>query len=64
MPLVCRIIRYEEYEYDGVVALDNKGEAEIKLPDWFSALNKDFRYQLTAIGATGSNLFIAEERIL
>lgn len=50
--------------YDGVVALDNKGEAEIKLPDWFSALNKDFRYQLTAIGATGSNLFIAEERVL
>src|SRR5215213_8141479 len=35
--------------YDGVVVLDNKGEAEIDLPDWFSALNKDFRYQLTAI---------------
>jgi hypothetical protein len=37
--------------YDGVVALDDKGEAEIELPDWFGALNKDFRYQLTAIGA-------------
>ena len=47
--------------YDGVVALDNKGEAEIKLPDWFGALNKDFRYQLTAIGAPGPNLYIAEE---
>jgi hypothetical protein len=47
--------------YDGVVALDNKGEAEIDLPDWFSALNKDFRYQLTAIGAPGPNLYIAEE---
>jgi hypothetical protein len=43
------------------VVLDNKGEAEIELPDWFSALNKDFRYQLTAIGASGPNLYIAEE---
>jgi hypothetical protein len=33
--------------YDGVVVLDDKGEAEIELPDWFGALNKDFRYQLT-----------------
>ena len=47
--------------YDGVVALDEKGEAEIELPDWFGALNKDFRYQLTAIGAPGPNLYIAEE---
>jgi hypothetical protein len=39
--------------YDGVVALDDNGEAEIELPDWFSALNKDFRY--------GPNLYIAEE---
>jgi hypothetical protein len=47
--------------YDGVVILDDKGEAEIELPDWFSVLNKDFRYQLTAIGAPGPNLHIAEE---
>ncbi|HEY9386381.1 MAG TPA: hypothetical protein VIP70_05030, partial [Nitrososphaeraceae archaeon] len=45
--------------YDGVVVLDDKGEAEIELPDWFGALNKDFRYQLTAIGAPGPNLHIA-----
>ncbi|MGA9168708.1 MAG: hypothetical protein WBZ20_01005 [Nitrososphaeraceae archaeon] len=49
--------------YDGVVALDEKGEAEIELPDWFGILNKDFRYQLTAIGAPGPNLYIAEEII-
>jgi hypothetical protein len=49
--------------YDGVVALDDKGEAEIELPDWFGALNKDFRYQFTAIGAPGPNLYIAEEII-
>jgi hypothetical protein len=47
--------------YDGVVVLDNKGEADIELPDWFGALNKDFRYQLTAIGAPAPNLHIAEE---
>lgn len=49
--------------YDDVVELDNKGEAEIQLPDWFDVLNKDFRYQLTAIGAPGPNLYIAEELI-
>ena len=47
--------------YDGVVTLDDKGEAEIELPDWFGALNKDFRYQLTAIGAPAPNLYIREE---
>src|SRR5919201_7065982 len=47
--------------YDGVVVLDDNGEAVIDLPDWFGALNKDFRYQLTAIGAPGPNLYIAEE---
>jgi hypothetical protein len=47
--------------YDGVVVLDRKGKAEIELPDWFGTLNKDFRYQLTAIGAPGPNLYIAEE---
>ena len=47
--------------YDGVIVLDNKGKAEIELPNWFGILNKDFRYQLTAIGAPGPNLYIAEE---
>jgi len=47
--------------YDGVVVLDRKGKAEIELPNWFGALNKDFRYQLTPIGAPGPNLYIAEE---
>jgi len=47
--------------YDGVVTLDTKGEAIVTLPDWLEAENKDFRYQLTAIGAPGPNLYIAEE---
>ena len=47
--------------YDGVVTLDGSGEAVVELPDWFEALNRDFRYQLTAVGAPGPNLYIAEE---
>jgi hypothetical protein len=47
--------------YDGVVELDANGEAWVELPAWFEALNKDFRYQLTPIGAPGPNLYIAQE---
>jgi len=47
--------------YDGVVLLDAQGEAVVQLPDWFETLNKDFRYQLTAIGAPAPNLYIAQE---
>jgi hypothetical protein len=47
--------------YNGNAALDANGEAVIELPQWFDALNKDFRYQLTAIGAPGPNLYVAEE---
>ena len=47
--------------YDGNVVLDAKGEATVTLPDWFEALNKDFRYQLTALGAPGPNLYVADE---
>jgi len=46
--------------YDGVVVLNAKGEALVKLPAWFEALNRDFRYQLTAIGTPGPNLHIAQ----
>jgi hypothetical protein len=34
----------------GNVVTDENGFAEIVLPEWFEALNKDFRYQLTVIG--------------
>jgi len=47
--------------YDGVVMLDGSGEAWVDLPDWFDALNRDFCYQLTAVGAPGPNLYIAEK---
>ena len=47
--------------YDGVVTLDAKGRATVRLPKWFEALNKDVRYQLTPIGAPAPNLHIAGE---
>ncbi|HHQ48257.1 MAG TPA: hypothetical protein ENK19_05170 [Acidobacteria bacterium] len=47
--------------YNGNIVLDDSGEAWIELPDYFQALNGDFRYQLTALGAPGPNLYIAEE---
>ncbi len=47
--------------YDGTVILDIKGEATVQLPEWFEALNKDFRYQITAIGSPGPNLYIAQK---
>jgi hypothetical protein len=47
--------------YTGKITLDANGEAVVQMPDWFEALNKDFRYSLTPIGAPGPNLYIAEE---
>jgi len=47
--------------YNGNVVLDANGEAWVELPAYFEALNKDFRYQLTAIGAPGPNLYIAQK---
>jgi hypothetical protein len=37
--------------YNGVVTADAAGEATVTLPAWFMALNRDFRYGLTPIGA-------------
>jgi hypothetical protein len=36
--------------YNGNVVTDASGKATIDLPDYFEALNRDFRYQLTVIG--------------
>jgi hypothetical protein len=36
--------------YDGNVTTDASGQAVVELPEWFEALNRDFRYQLTTIG--------------
>jgi hypothetical protein len=36
--------------YDGVVTTDGSGLATVTLPEYFEALNRDFRYQLTVLG--------------
>lgn len=46
--------------YNGNITLDENGEAVVKLPEWFDALNKEFRYQLTCIGGF-AQVYIAEE---
>jgi hypothetical protein len=44
--------------YDGVVTTDSRGLATITMPNWFEALNEDFRYQVTVIDDTNSEEFI------
>ncbi len=37
--------------YNGNIVTDASGKATVQLPDYFEALNMEFRYQLTVIGA-------------
>jgi hypothetical protein len=46
--------------YDGTVTTDASGTAVVLLPDYFEALNSDFRYQLTVIG-TFAQAVVAQE---
>lgn len=46
--------------YNGIVVLDSNGEGVVQMPNWFSTLNRDFRYQLTCIGGFAP-VYIAEE---
>ena len=47
--------------YTGNATLNASGSASVLLPGWFETVNKDFRYQLTAVGAPGPNLHVAQE---
>jgi hypothetical protein len=47
--------------YSGNSALDANGAATVELPEWFEALNRDFRYQLTAVGRPGPGLYVAQK---
>ena len=47
--------------YDGVVTLNALGEVTITLPNYFEALNRDFRYQYSAYGTPAPNLYIKSE---
>ena len=46
--------------YDGTVTTDDNGDAVVELPEYFEALNRDFRYQLTVIG-TFAQAIVADE---
>lgn len=46
--------------YNGNVTTDENGEAVVKLPDYFMALNKDYRYQLTPIGQFAQCIVLKE----
>lgn len=47
--------------YDGVATADANGEIRVKMPGYFDALNRDFRYQLTPIGGPAPNLHVSQE---
>ncbi|MEO6819329.1 MAG: hypothetical protein ABI266_06535, partial [Ginsengibacter sp.] len=46
--------------YSGNITTDASGKAMVKLPDYFESINKDFRYQLTAIGSF-SQVIVSKE---
>jgi hypothetical protein len=46
--------------YNGNIVTDGRGEAVVTMPDYFEALNRDFRYQLTTIGQP-AQAYIASE---
>ena len=46
--------------YNGNITTDADGEAVVEMPDYFDALNKGFRYQLTVIG-TFAQAIVASE---
>ena len=47
--------------YDGLAEVDQNGEAEVQLPTYFEALNKDFRYQVKPLDKPAPNLYIKSE---
>lgn len=47
--------------YSGTATLDASGNATVNLPSYWSTINKDPRYQLTAVGAAMPNLHVGSE---
>jgi hypothetical protein len=45
--------------YNGNVVTDERGYATVTLPDWFEALNRDFRYQLTVLDDGNTDQFVS-----
>ncbi|MGH7281316.1 MAG: hypothetical protein ACRELY_07330, partial [Polyangiaceae bacterium] len=49
--------------YDGHAAADANGECIVEMPDYFDALNSDFRYQLTPVGGAAPDLHVKSELV-
>jgi hypothetical protein len=47
--------------YSGNVTTDASGKAAVSLPDYFEALNTDYRYQLTVIGGGFAQAIVSQE---
>src|SRR3990167_8868774 len=47
--------------YRGNAVLDKEGKATVKLPKYFSEINRDFHYHLTPIGGAAPELHVAQE---
>jgi hypothetical protein len=47
--------------YNGNVTTDASGYVTVTLPDYFSLINKDFRYQLTVMGGDFANAIISRK---
>jgi hypothetical protein len=47
--------------YRGNVVLDANGRGTIRLPGYFRALNRDYSYQLTPVGAQAPGLYVSRE---
>jgi hypothetical protein len=47
--------------YRGNITLDNNGEAEVILPDYFEKININFSYNLTSVGVAAPGLYIKQE---
>jgi len=48
--------------YNGNLTTDDEGNATVTMPDWFEALNQDFRYQLTVIGQFAQAIIASKMR--
>lgn len=47
--------------YRGTANFDTNGNATISLPDYFTAINRNVTYQLTPVGASMPNMYVAKE---
>jgi hypothetical protein len=46
--------------YNGVATTDDRGLAVVELPEYFEALNRDFRYQLTVVDDSENDFILAK----